>query len=198
MTGNSLGKHIGLLHTLVSQCGYGLPLPREDQLSVAALALRRAIARHDPRRGTLSTLAATAIRRALWDECPRISGTVAIPKRERAGRVALDSPENPGDPTTDQIPDRAPLQDEEAHHAQTAAWVRQAVVMLPARQRAIIEARYGLNGDNPLTYQAIGDRLGLSAEQVRYVQRRALKGLRRALRMLAPDRPGTTVDVPGA
>ncbi len=52
---------------------------------------------------------------------------------------------------------------------------------LPPRQRQLIERRFGLNGTTSLTFQELGDRLGLSRERVRQIERDTLEGLRRRL-----------------
>ena len=52
------------------------------------------------------------------------------------------------------------------------------LAVLPARERGIIDARFGLSGADPLTLQEIGDRMGLSRERVRQLESRALARLR--------------------
>lgn len=49
---------------------------------------------------------------------------------------------------------------------------------LPERERRVLEWRFGLAGDAPLTLAEIGRRLGLSRERVRQLERRALETLR--------------------
>ncbi|NDV12551.1 sigma-70 family RNA polymerase sigma factor [Crenobacter caeni] len=53
---------------------------------------------------------------------------------------------------------------------------------LSPRHRAIIELRYGLGDEAPLTLEAVGARLGISRERVRQSQIEALEALRRQLR----------------
>lgn len=53
-----------------------------------------------------------------------------------------------------------------------------AVVALPARERRVIEGRFGLNGRSEETLQQIGDELGVTAERVRTLQLSAMKMLR--------------------
>ncbi len=49
---------------------------------------------------------------------------------------------------------------------------------LPDRERRVLEWRFGLAGDAPLTLAEIGRRMGLSRERVRQLERRALETLR--------------------
>lgn len=49
---------------------------------------------------------------------------------------------------------------------------------LPEKERKVLELRYGLNGNEPLTLREIGDALGISRERVRQLETRAIKKLR--------------------
>jgi RNA polymerase primary sigma factor len=50
--------------------------------------------------------------------------------------------------------------------------------VLDEREKAIIEHRFGLNGEEPKTLTEVGDILGISRERVRQIEQRALKKLR--------------------
>ena len=52
---------------------------------------------------------------------------------------------------------------------------------LPDRERTVVTLRFGLGGDEPLTLERIGQRLGLTRERVRQIEVGALKQLRRLL-----------------
>lgn len=52
---------------------------------------------------------------------------------------------------------------------------------LPARQRAVIERRFGLHGYEPATLDALSQEMQLTRERVRQIQQDALLRLRRAL-----------------
>jgi RNA polymerase primary sigma factor len=56
--------------------------------------------------------------------------------------------------------------------------VRAAVATLPARERKVVELRFGLGTDQPKTLEEIGHTFGISRERVRQLQIMALKRLR--------------------
>jgi RNA polymerase primary sigma factor/RNA polymerase nonessential primary-like sigma factor len=62
------------------------------------------------------------------------------------------------------------------------AQVREAVDSLPSREALIVTLRYGLHGGEPCTLQEIADRVGLTRERVRQLEKVALNQLR------APER----------
>lgn len=53
--------------------------------------------------------------------------------------------------------------------------------VLDARERSIIDARFGLNGHKPKTLEEVGQVFGVTRERIRQLQNIALKKLRRAL-----------------
>jgi RNA polymerase primary sigma factor len=72
-------------------------------------------------------------------------------------------------------PDRAMSQADE---------LQQALGMLDkmdTREAAVLRLRFGLDGDDPMTLKEIGDRLGLTRERVRQIERLALDKLREVL-----------------
>ena len=64
--------------------------------------------------------------------------------------------------------------------AHRAAGMRRALVVLPPRERAVIEARYGLGPDGPATVPETARRLRLRLSQVRHLEELALRRLRAA------------------
>ena len=56
--------------------------------------------------------------------------------------------------------------------------LEESLKKLPERERAVLELRYGLRGDEPLTLEEIGKRFGISRERVRQLEERALERLR--------------------
>jgi RNA polymerase primary sigma factor len=62
-----------------------------------------------------------------------------------------------------------------------ARQVLELVSRLPQREAAVLRLRFGLDGGEPMTLKAIGERLGLTRERVRQVEVEALRSLRERL-----------------
>jgi RNA polymerase primary sigma factor len=56
--------------------------------------------------------------------------------------------------------------------------VAQALSMLPAREREVLELRYGLNGQAPLTLEEVGNAFGVTRERIRQIENNTLKKLK--------------------
>jgi len=56
--------------------------------------------------------------------------------------------------------------------------------VLSLRDREIMECLFGLNGNNPMTLNEVGDRMGITRERVRQVREKSLNVLRRNPRVL--------------
>ncbi|MFL5933913.1 MAG: RNA polymerase sigma factor RpoD/SigA [Gaiellaceae bacterium] len=68
-----------------------------------------------------------------------------------------------------------PFDELEVELAETS--IRKALERLDARGRQVIELRFGLDGNEPLPLREVAKRMGLSAEGVRKLERRALRTL---------------------
>jgi RNA polymerase primary sigma factor len=71
-----------------------------------------------------------------------------------------------------------PAPEEEADDLLRREAVRQAVATLPERHREVIELRFGLSDQGPVSLEEIGRRLGITRERVRQLETRALRELR--------------------
>ncbi len=60
--------------------------------------------------------------------------------------------------------------------------IDEVLELLDHRERAIIDMRFGLDGQDPKTLEEIGVNLGVTRERIRQLQNAALSRLRRALR----------------
>ncbi len=70
-----------------------------------------------------------------------------------------------------------PTPDEEVEIALQQDAVRNALERLPEREREVVRLRYGIDGDDPTPLREAGRRLGISSEEVRRLERRALAEL---------------------
>ncbi|RBQ16388.1 RNA polymerase subunit sigma [Spongiactinospora rosea] len=95
--------------------------------------------------------------------------------------VSLDTPIGDGEDTRvgDLIADTevVPVSDLMEYQA-LAEELRALVDTLPEREAFIVTLRYGLNDGKTHTYQEIGERLGLTRERIRQLERQALRSLR--------------------
>ena len=57
--------------------------------------------------------------------------------------------------------------------------VIEVLEILSPKEREILELRFGLNGNDPLTLEAIGNRFNLTRERIRQIENKALKKLKR-------------------
>jgi RNA polymerase primary sigma factor len=67
--------------------------------------------------------------------------------------------------------------DEEVEISLRQDAVRSALDRLPEREREVVKLRYGIDGDDPTPLREAGRRLGISSEEVRRLERRALTEL---------------------
>lgn len=75
------------------------------------------------------------------------------------------------------LPSDADL-DELGEQSETSAAVHRSLKLLPDRERAVVEMRYGVPDGIPRTLQAVGDELALTRERVRQIEHRAFAKLR--------------------
>lgn len=72
----------------------------------------------------------------------------------------------------------APSPEEEAARALLPAEVGRLLLMLDAREQAILRLRFGLDGHRPHTLPEVAQRYGLTPERIRQIEARALTKLR--------------------
>ena len=105
------------------------------------------------------------------------SSDMSLSERVGSGRDGGDGPE-----LSELIEQAAvpPVEEEMLHRAVTNR-VRAALGELEARERDVVELRFGLDRDGePRTLQEVGDTLGLSRERIRQIESRAKDKLRRS------------------
>ncbi len=93
--------------------------------------------------------------------------------------TSLDRPVGDGDETAfgDLLPGDAPTPDEEVEIGFHEEILHRALEKLPEQERKVVKLRYGINGDNPTPLREAGQMLGMSAEGVRKLEKRALERL---------------------
>jgi RNA polymerase primary sigma factor len=77
----------------------------------------------------------------------------------------------------DLVPGDGPLPEEEAERRLRNEALERALDALPARDRRVLELRYGLRGAEPHTLEQIGKRLGMTRERVRQIEVESLNRL---------------------
>ncbi|MGH2838354.1 MAG: sigma-70 family RNA polymerase sigma factor [Thermoleophilaceae bacterium] len=93
--------------------------------------------------------------------------------------TSLDRPVGEGDETAfgDLLPGDGPTPDEEVEIGFREEILHRALEKLPEQERKVVKLRYGINGDNPTPLREAGQMLGMSAEGVRKLEKRALERL---------------------
>ncbi len=93
--------------------------------------------------------------------------------------TSLDRPVGEGEETSfgDLLPGDAPTPDEEVEIGFREDILHRALEKLPEQERKVVKLRYGINGDNPTPLREAGQMLGMSAEGVRKLEKRALERL---------------------
>ncbi len=98
--------------------------------------------------------------------------------------VSLETPVGADDGDA-RLADFVPDADNKRPLEQVAAAARlsdlaQILETLPWRERRVLELRYGLSGDRPMTLESIGNEVGVTRERVRQIETRTLARLKRS------------------
>jgi RNA polymerase primary sigma factor len=110
---------------------------------------------------------------------------VAVTLRIAQAHLSLDAPMSPGEDNRlqDYLPDRLAKDPEEiAFEEALKATVESALSTLKEREAKVIRLYFGLDDQEPMTLEEIGDLLGITRERVRQIKERALERLRHASR----------------
>jgi len=95
--------------------------------------------------------------------------------------LSLDAPTAPGEDNSliEHLPDSLrPLPDEEMFEKALIETVHRSLLILKPREARVLRMYFGLDGDEPMTLEDIGEVLGVTRERVRQIKDRALSKLR--------------------
>lgn len=142
-----------------------LGVPFEDLVAEGSLGLLESVRRFDPARGVRFVTYAT------WWVRKHVLAALDAQGRARAAAPVLDGLADPRAPH----PARALIERE------TSARMARAMASLTDQERRVLDHRFGLGGEPPLTLRETGERMRVSRERVRQIERRAVDTLRRRL-----------------
>jgi RNA polymerase sigma factor (sigma-70 family) len=156
--------HEGLVRAIV-QRQWLYSLSYEEALQAGRAGLWRAILGYDPRRGTtFATYAYPAIMRYVW-------AVVKAEKRRKKREVGLEI-------LVVYCYRTEPEASWQKEQQEVEEGLRALVKRLPERLREVIQAYYGLEGEERQTLQAIGEEMGVTRERVRQLRNEGLVWLR--------------------
>lgn len=162
----ALAEHERLVHWVVRRQWLG-DLPYAEAVQAGRIALWQAIRRYDPRRGhTFSTYAVPAIQRAIW-------------------RAVTQAQPHPQERLIAHPPQATPDLDELVEDKRIAQALTGLVAHLPHQLYVVIVTRYGLYGEMPHTFAAIGRMLGVTRQRVQQLHVEALLWLAHPAHSLA-------------
>jgi RNA polymerase sigma factor (sigma-70 family) len=152
---HALAEHERLVGWVVRRQWLG-SLTYADALQVGRIALWRALRGYDPSRGTtFATYAVPSIARAVWR---------AVALAERHAPEILGA----------RPPQAAPSLETLAQHLLVREALQALLDRLPQPLHTVIVARYGLAGESPQTFAAIGQRLGVTRQRTHQLHTQAL------------------------
>lgn len=170
----------------------GRGVAMEDLVSEGSIGLLKAVRRFDPGAGTrFMTYASFWIRKGILQALHDQTRNVRVPRYAREQgfepqrEIHLDATVPGAGRLTvaDRLADRRrkPACDVMIHH-QESLRLRALIEELSPREKRVLSARFGLEGDTVRTLGEIGASMGLSRERVRQIESGALQRLRKQMR----------------
>ena len=162
----------------------------EDIVSSGTIGLLKAIEMFDPEKGWFSACASAYINKFIRMALDSYRGIHTkrydrMTQEERSSLVMESLNEKVGDGDTefaDSLASDEVSPSEAVEKASSIDAVRDAIDnALDSRERFIVRARYGLDGNGVLTLREIADKLGMTHERVRQIEVSALTKLRERL-----------------
>lgn len=163
-----------------------------DQSHIIRIPLSRATAQHRVGRAANAlgqSLGRTPTQEEISASMEGSERTIADTMQLTRVYVSLDAPLGSAEDARllDYLPDdMSPAPDEEMAETGRQEFVRDALTRLKGREATVLRLYFGFDGNEPLTLEEIGSRLGVTRERVRQIKERALFRLRKSeSRMLA-------------
>lgn len=162
----------------------------EDIVSSGTIGLLKAIEMFDPEKGGFSAYASTWINKYIRMALDSYRGIHTkrydrMTQEERSSLVMESLNEKVGDGDTefaDSLVSDEVSPSEAVEKASSIDAVRDAIDnALDSREKFVVRARYGLDGNGVLTLREIADKLGMTHERVRQIEVSALTKLRERL-----------------
>jgi RNA polymerase sigma factor (sigma-70 family) len=152
-------RHEGLVHTVLRRQSSG-PLSYEELLQAGRIGLWQAVLHYDTERGAaFTTYAGVAIQRRIWQ---------AVEQAQRPqGWLKLEEPVDPRE-----------IAERQLWWAEVCATLAAAIGCLPGRQREVMLAVCGWDGQGPRDLTQIGRQWGVSRQAAAYWYYKALVALR--------------------
>ena len=176
---NTLIEHNLRLVAHVVKKYYTASADTDDLISIGTVGLIKGIDTYRPERGVRL---ATYVARCAENEILMYFRSLKKSSADVSLSEALDT-DTEGNSLS--LMDVLSVEDDLAERvnlAEEARKVRNLVnIVLDSRESEIISARYGLNGETPLTQRECAARLGISRSYVSRIEKRALEKLREAL-----------------
>ena len=176
---NTLIEHNLRLVAHVVKKYYSASADTDDLISIGTVGLIKGIDTYRPERGVRL---ATYVARCAENEILMYFRSLKKSSADVSLSEALDT-DTEGNSLS--LMDVLAVEDDLAERvnlAEEARKVRNLVnTLLDSRESEIISARYGLNGESPLTQRECAARLGISRSYVSRIEKRALEKLREAL-----------------
>ena len=158
----------------------GSGLDADDMVSIGAIGLMKAVSSFRPEAGKLTTYASRCIENEILMQLRA--------GRKTRGTVQLDDPigmDKEGNEVrlTDLLgTDKNEVSDAAETAIESARALRLLQTpLLDARERRVVEMRYGLRGGAPLPQREVARALGLSRSYISRIEKKALEKLRQAL-----------------
>jgi RNA polymerase primary sigma factor len=118
------------------------------------------------------------------DELGMTAARVRHLRKASAAPASLEAPlgDDEGKKVADVVADQnASTPFQQLQEQNDTAMLREVVGTLDARERSILELRYGLDGDPEKTLEEVGQRFGVTRERIRQIQEIALVKLRKRI-----------------